>query len=104
LNFIANPRLVLYFIYYLYLHYSSVLTLYIYYRPDRDEDIYKDWSSFNKWLRQLKDQRVWVAEEVVRILHEFGAKPGERLPGHEPIGGPDFQHSVGSKRRRSDSQ
>ncbi|KAH7370919.1 hypothetical protein BKA65DRAFT_26175 [Rhexocercosporidium sp. MPI-PUGE-AT-0058] len=68
------------------------------------EDQCGDSSSYNKWLCQIKEQRVWVAEEVVRILQEFGAKLGRKLPGDEYMESPDFQHSAGLKRRRSGSQ
>lgn len=75
-----------------------------YCRTDEGKDQYNDYISYNKRLCQHKEQRVLVAQEVVRILEEFGAKLGEELPGYECIESPESQHSVGLKIRRYDSQ
>ena len=58
---------------------------------------YKDAESYNKWLHQCKEYKVWLAEEVVRILKAFGAKSGEDLRAHKDS---NPQHSMTLKRRR----
>ncbi|CZR67695.1 uncharacterized protein PAC_17594 [Phialocephala subalpina] len=68
---------------------------------EEDMNKYKDRQSYNQWLYQVKEYEVWEAEEVVRILTEFGAKfgakLGEELPGYRQS---DPQPVAGIKRRR----
>jgi len=40
---------------------------------------YKDPESYNQWLYHRKEYKIWAAEEVVRILKEFGAELGKNL-------------------------
>jgi len=57
---------------------------------------YKDRESYNQWLYYGKEYNVWAAEEVVRILKEFGAKLGKDLPAHKH----SDLNNISLKRRR----
>ncbi|KAH9206979.1 hypothetical protein DL95DRAFT_396406 [Leptodontidium sp. 2 PMI_412] len=64
---------------------------------DEGTQKYKDPESYNRWLYHRKEYKIWAAEEVVRILEEFGAELGKNLLAHRYS---DAQQCMGLKRRR----